>query len=140
MIEQLKTINSSRICQLNDMIQGSDITISIQKLLQLSISKDHDLGLLTDNLQEEAFTKKLLDEFKVVENTAEITTMGRFCALLDLPSVPFLRKELDYSNFFQNSKKCSHWPIVLIESLAASNINRPVSANHDEVITNHLIL
>ena len=139
MIEQLKTINSSRISELSDMIQGSDITISIQKLMQLSINKDLDLGLLTDNLQEEAFTKKLLEEFEVVENTAEISTMGRFCSLLDLPSVPYLRKELDYLNFFQNQTIRSHWPIVLIESLEASNKNLPVSTNNDEVTTNHLI-
>ncbi len=135
MIEHLKTTNSSRISQLSDMIEGTDITISIQKLMRLSISKEHDLGLLTDNLQEEAFTKKLLDEFEVVENTAEISTMGNFCSLLDLPSVPHLRKGLNYSNFFQNQSMRSHWPIVLIESLAASNKIPPVSAKYDEVIS-----
>lgn len=134
MIEHLKTTNSSRISQLSDMIEGTDITISIQKLMQLSISKEHDLGLLTDNLQEEAFTKKLLDEFEVVENTAEISTMGRFCSLLDLPSVPHLRKGLSYSNFFnKNQSMRSHWPIVLIESLAAGN-KIPLS-KRDEVIS-----
>lgn len=123
MIERFKTNNSSRICQLNNMIQGSDITISIQKLMQLSINKDNELGLLTDSIQEESLTKKLLEEFEAVEKTADISATGRFSAFLDLPSVPRLCKELDYASFFTAGQTFAQWPIVMIESLAAYTQN-----------------
>uniref|UniRef100_A0A0P6G8U6 Tripartite motif-containing protein 32 n=1 Tax=Daphnia magna TaxID=35525 RepID=A0A0P6G8U6_9CRUS len=126
MIEQLRTANASRISHLSDIMGVSHITISIQKLMQLSINKEGDLGLLTDSLQEEAVTKKLLEEFEAVEKTAEVSTMGRFNALLELPCVPHLRKELDFTNFFGNDKNISQWPVVLLESLVAKDQNPPI--------------
>ena len=128
MIERFKTNNSSRISHLSDTIQGTDITISIQKLMQLSVSKDYDIGLLTDSIQEESLTKKLLEEFESVAKTADVSASGRFNTFLDLPSVPRLCQEFDCTNFFMTDKTSSQWSIVmtLIESLAAFTQNRLV--------------
>ncbi|XP_057364834.1 uncharacterized protein LOC130685538 [Daphnia carinata] len=126
MIEQLRTANASRISHLSGIMGVSDITISIQKLMQLSINKEGDLGLLTDSLQEEAVTKKLLEEFGAVEKTAEVTNMGWFNTRLDLPCVPHLRKELDFNNFFGNDKNIPKWPTVLLDCLLAKDQNGPI--------------
>ena len=63
--------------------------------MQLSVSKDYDIGLLTDSIQEESLTKKLLEEFESVAKTADVSASGRFNTFRDWPSVPRLCQEFD---------------------------------------------
>lgn len=119
MVKKFKTANAKRISQITDMIQGTDITISIQKLMQLSINKEADLGLLSESIQEEKLTKNLLREFESIEKTADIPVVGRFRALLDLPSLPCIQREFAFDNFFPGGETAVQWPLVLMESLIA---------------------
>nr|CAG4649385.1 EOG090X07G2 [Scapholeberis mucronata] len=72
MVARFKSANASRISDLTDAVHGSDLTISIQKLMQLSISNEPEVGLLKDSLQEEALVNEILQEFEGIEKAAEL--------------------------------------------------------------------
>lgn len=131
MIEWFKSTNSTRISELNEIIQGSDITISLQQLMQLSLSKEQDFTLLSDTLKEESAMKEMMQEFETVEKMGEISAKDRFNGLLDLPSLPRIRKELDCNNFCATQKTPLQWPIVLIESIASSFCNHSSSSQNN---------
>lgn len=132
-VARFKTANASRISDLTDVVHGTDLTITIQKLMQLSISNEPDVGLLKDSLQEEAVVKQILQEFELVENTAEVASMERFSELLDMPSLPCIRKELDFASL-RNDKKLSYWPVVLIESLLGGH-KYPVQQDYESMVS-----
>ena len=54
MIENFQKTNTSRINQLTGMMEGTDLTVSIQQLMQLSLSKEQekDLDILKDSKDE----------------------------------------------------------------------------------------
>lgn len=120
MIARMRAANSSRISQLSDNNEGPDNSISIQKLKELFINKEGDLGLLAGSLEEDSdsLTKKLLEDFEAMKIiTAIFSSVGRLNTPLDMPSVPHLRKELELINFFGDSKRSSQWAVVFFESL-----------------------
>lgn len=100
MIDEFQKSNQSRIGQIKGMLQGTNLTLSVQKLMQLSISAEQNLGLLKDGQQEEAHTQKLLQELRSVEQVSEVLGTARKSPFVTLPYLPNLRKELDYEKYF----------------------------------------
>lgn len=133
MIGRFRTSNSFRINQLQEMIEGNDLTISVQKLMQLSISKEQDLALLSDTMHEESAMKEIIKELSALEKTSETATKERYNSLLLLPSLPCIRKELDYARYFPLKQTSVDWPIILVESLANGNQSPFALIQNDEV-------
>lgn len=116
MISEFQTANQNRITQLTGMIQGKSLTLSIQKLMRLSMNAEENLGLLKDGEQEEALVSKLLQELKTIEQVADI----RKNPFVLTPFVPHLRKELEYDKYFPDENQLQ-WPALLLDALGPSS-------------------
>ena len=125
MICDFQKENTLRINQLSDqMKEGTDLTVSIQKLMQLSINKEEDIGVLKDTKEEETRMEILLQDLKNVEL---------------LPGFPApeasrqrIRKELEYSKYVKEVPS-SEWAVSFLNALNFDNnriTSNPLSTNN----------
>ncbi len=110
MIEEFQKANQSRISQIKDLLQGANLTVSVQKLMKLAISPEQNLGLLKDAQQEEARTLALLQELRSVDQGSESC----------LSHLSNLWTELDCEKY-----------LPMNENAFVSHVFAYISANHD---------
>ena len=116
MLDKFKESNRNRIEELGGMIHGSDLTISVQKLIELSISKEQDLGVLKDSVAERAQVNHFLQELKSLQ---EQTKYGWTANQLSLTPLDYARERLYSSNKYFNNSQLAQWPAIFLASLAA---------------------
>lgn len=116
MIDNFQKENTLRINQLNGLMEGTDLTVSIQKLMQLSISNEEDLSVLKDSKEEGARMESLLRDLKSVDplpgHAGPIAPMQR------------IRKELEYAKYVEEgSSSSSEFAVSFLTALSFGNRN-----------------
>ena len=115
MIDSFQKKNTLRINQLNGLMEGTDLTVSIQKLMQLSISNEEDLSVLKDSKEEGANMESLLRDLKSVEPLP-----GHACSIAPMQRI---RKELEYAKYVEEGSSSSEFAVSFLTGLSFGNRN-----------------
>lgn len=125
LIEKLRAENASRLKQLTETVDGTSATLSLQKLLLLSLNNSEmpKLNTNTEASLEEDITWGVVQELRQVERLAKSFGVSRNNSLISLPTLQHLRNELNYESAIEDS--IHRWPLLLFEALNV-NPNTPL--------------
>lgn len=125
LVDEIKFENAARMNELRELMQGTSYSISLQKLLQLTVNNNelHGQDTQKERLEEES-TLKIVQELRQVERLAKSFGVGRTSVLLSLPTLHCLRNGLNYESKLQNT--VDQWPLLLFEALN-TNLSTPLS-------------